>query len=360
MRKSIGHCLLIAAVAMAFSSVGTGCKTGGWSMPGASWVSWGKKKPPTSSIAGTREATQPPSITIPPYPPSGPSPESGTALATYPSTGSSGANMGSTASSIAGGAINTTQPSTESAGFAVGPYSTSTPDPTGQPTQQGFYQNSTSPETATADARNGYGPTFQPNYGTTQPNSTYSAPSGYGAETMSPTGYGAPTNPYSAPNGYAGNPTPPSNYSGVPGGMADAAYPANPGNPTTGDYSAPAATGVYPTAQYPGAYPATNDPYGPNTTAATTPYGPANGGAPQPVAPTGYGPETPVYSASSQNSAYGTPAGSDASTQNADGSNNAYRPGSTGRNANLLSPSGSTRMATPTGGTTYPNTYYNR
>ena len=36
-------------------------------MPGSSWVSWGKKKPPTSSIAGTRETPQPPSVSYPPF-----------------------------------------------------------------------------------------------------------------------------------------------------------------------------------------------------------------------------------------------------------------------------------------------------
>ena len=55
MRRSIWHCTLVVIAAVSMTSISTGCRSGGWSMPGSSWVSWGKKKPPTSSIAGTRE-----------------------------------------------------------------------------------------------------------------------------------------------------------------------------------------------------------------------------------------------------------------------------------------------------------------
>lgn len=361
MRKSIGHYLLIAAVAIAFSSVGSGCKSGGWSMPGASWASWGKKKPPTSSIAGTREPTQPPSITVPPYPPEDASSESSTALASYPSTGTGGSKTGSMAPTAGDTANTGTQPT----GYAVGPYPTSsTPTSAAQQTQQGFYQNNTAPETATADARSGYGAPFQPSYGAEQPNSTYAAPAGYGA-TAPPTGYGATTTPYSTPNNFAGDPAPPANYSNLPPGAADATYPPNATGAATGGYPAPTA-GPYPDTQYAGPqyagpYPATNDQYGPNMTPPPTTYGPAAGGAVPPVAPGGYGAESPaVYSASSQNSAYGAPTGTGPATGSVYDANNQYRPGSTGRNANVLNPSGGTRMATPTGGTTYPNTYYNR
>lgn len=367
MHKSIGHCLLIAVVAIVFSSVGSGCKSGGWSMPGASWASWGKKKPPTSSIAGTREPTQPPSITVPPYPPDDSSSESNTALASYPSTKTGNSRTGSLTPS----ATDTTSPGTQPTGYAVGPYPTSSGSAsTAQQTQQGFYQNSTTPETATADARNSSGSTFQPSYGAEQPNSTYAAPSGYGATTP-PTSYGA-TTPYAAPSGYGATPAPTGDYAGVPSGAADTGYPMNPAGTAGGTYPAPAAgaypapaAGAYPTTDYAGTYPTTNAPYGTNsaapygTNSAPTAYGAMPSGPGQPVAPAGYGPEpAAVYSASSQNSAYGTAAGP--AQGSASDTGYQYRPGSTGRNANLLSPSGGTRMATPAGTTTYPNTYYNR
>ena len=88
MRNSLRHCALVVIAAVGVTSFSTGCRSGGWNMPGSSWVSWGKKKPPTSSIAGTREPTQPPSVGVPPYPPddSSSSSATSTAMASYPST----------------------------------------------------------------------------------------------------------------------------------------------------------------------------------------------------------------------------------------------------------------------------------
>jgi hypothetical protein len=282
---------------------------------------------------------QPPSITVPPYPPGETSPKPEAALASYPST-----DTGSTASTAASSLNNPTAPPAEPTGYAVGPYPTATADPAAQQTQQGFYSNPGPPPTATADTRSGYGSTFQPSYGAEQPNSTYSAPTGYGA--AAPTGYGAATQPYPAPIGYAG----------TPAGSADASYPVNPAGPTAGGYPAQTTPSTYPGTQYAGAYPTTGSSYGPPNSAPTDTYGLTPGYT---SGPTGYGADTPVYSASAQNSAYGTgaPTGSVAGGTDA---GNQYRPGSTARNVNLLSPSGGTRMATPAGGATTPSYPYNR
>ena len=68
MRNSKWCCTLVVMAALSVALFSTGCRSGGWGMPGSSWVSWGKKKPPTSSIAGTREVPKPPSVSVPPYP----------------------------------------------------------------------------------------------------------------------------------------------------------------------------------------------------------------------------------------------------------------------------------------------------
>lgn len=377
MRKSIGHCLLVAVAAMALSTVGTGCKTGGWSMPGASWVSWGKKKPPTSSIAGTREPTKPPSISVPPYPPGdSSSTSSAAALASYPSNTRNGA-----AASSATGLPNTSPPTASPSDIAVGPYSTSSASRSAPPADQGFYypesNKAGAPQMATADARNGYAPGYQPGYESNnsgQPNSTFSPPTGYG-NTTTPSAYGAASTPYSPPTGYAAGQTPPVDYAAPAPGTTDNSYPTTPVNPAPSGYTA---TGSYPTTPYPGNYPTTEEPGGPYTTPPTSTYGQApvgetaNSGVANPAnyGPAGYGQAgygqadngtpAPVYSASSQNSAYGAPSGTTYGSGSTYDANSGYRPGSTGRNANLLGPSGNTRMASPTGGTTYPSNYYNR
>ena len=152
-------------------------------MPGSSLVGWGKKKPSTSSIAGTRSTPQPPSVNVPPYP-------AGTS-----STGDSYANRSAPGASYgASGYSNSAAPAND---MYTGPYSMSGSNPTASSnTQNGFYSTSTpsGPSAYSADARgssaygagtssasgSSYGNASPPNYGATTPSYGASTPS-YGA-----------------------------------------------------------------------------------------------------------------------------------------------------------------------------------
>ena len=192
MRRSIWHCTLIVLTAVSLTSISTGCRSGGWGMPSPSWVSWGKKKPPTSSIAGTHEPTQPPSISVPPYPPSDSSSSSAssTAMASQPSStrGVTPSAYGSTAPA-AYTPESAGPPLAGPTGYPTGPYNTASGDAASVPAQQGFYRPSAPPDggpaASTADARGGYTPPATSPYGTETPSTGgYPSPASYGAAVL--------------------------------------------------------------------------------------------------------------------------------------------------------------------------------
>jgi hypothetical protein len=352
--------MLVFAAAVSVASVNTGCRSGGWNMPGLSGLSWSKKRPPVSSIAGTREPTQPPSISVPPYPPedSSSSSASATALASYPGASS---DIGTTA----GAGPNVTYPggpdaapaSAAGPGFATGPYSTNGSATAMNQTQQGFYRTSTpqggSPAASTADARNGY-----PSGGAYSPNA------GYGAESVpQPNGY-AGTSPYGNPGFEAAAAPTGGNYApvttpGIAPESPDFGYAASADN----SYSNAGAGDLYPSTAA-GAYPVTNA--GTSGSYPVPPGTPGSYGAtPYPIAPSSYGGAMPTYGNASPYGAYGTNAsagsayGTDTSptTSGASSYGEGYRPGSTSRNGGLLGPDQSSQGTAPSGGTTFPSTY---
>jgi hypothetical protein len=371
MRNSLRHCALVVIAAVGVASISTGCRSGGWSMPGSSWVSWGKKKPPASSIAGTREPMQPPSISVPPYPPddSSSSSATATAMASYPSTspqGTAPSGYGPMAPGSSGmdSAVPTAAGTT---GYATGPYGTGGRGSAMTQTQQGFYRTSTpdggGPVASTADARGGYSPAMTPSYSDATSNSGYPTPSTYGA-----TPYGADSPP---PGGnYAPVTTPGTNYGAPDYGTTNYGYPAPapngayPTTPPTMAYPPTAAGNGYPvTRSDPVAPPGATGGYPANATAPIT-----YGATPYPAGPSSYGDATSTYGASSQNgsygasattgSAYGTDSGYGAptgATTGTSGTSGGYRPGSTSRNNGLLGPTTGTTTSTP--GSTYPSTY---
>ena len=270
MRRSIWHCTLVVLTAVSLTSISTGCRSGGWGMPSSSWVSWGKKKPPTSSIAGTREPTQPPSISVPPYPPSDPSSSSAssTAMASYPSSsrGSAPSAYGSPAPA-ANMPDSAGQPLAGPTGYATGPYNTASGDAASTPAQQGFYRPSAplggGPAASTADARGSYTPPATAPYGAEPPANGYPSPASYGAAAYA--GNPAPTG-----GNYAPVTTPNPSYGAPEFGAADAGYPAP---DSTGGYPAAAPTTAYPSTPYSGGYPSAGSGAGPSADTAGG-YGP--------------------------------------------------------------------------------------
>jgi hypothetical protein len=363
MRKPV--CLIVIA-ALSVASSTAGCKSGaGWTMPGSSLVGWGKKKPSTSSIAGTRSTPQPPSVNVPPYP-------AGTS-----STGDSYANRSAPGASYgASGYSNSAAPAND---MYTGPYSMSGSNPTASSnTQNGFYSTSTpsGPSAYSADARgssaygagtssasgSSYGNASPPNYGTTAPSYGTTAPS-YG--TSSPS-YGTSTPSYGT--------TPNSSY-GTPASGASGYGTA----PSTPSYGTPG-TGSYPTTPSgAGAYPSTPSTSSGFSTGSTSTYGSTPGTAASYSAPpaSSYGtPSTYGATPNTSSSTYGTatygpgsvkPPVMDSSYSATGGS---FRPGSTNRNSGLISgegvqpagfgggTSGSYPATTgSTGNSSYPGTY---
>ena len=377
MRKSV--CLIVIA-ALSVASSTTGCKSGaGWTMPGSSLVGLGKKKPSTSSIAGTRSTPQPPSVNVPPYP-------AGTST-----TGDSYANRSAPGASYgASGYSSSTAPVKE---MYTGPYSTSGSNPTASNnTQNGFYSASTpsAPPAYSADARgrssygastppaNGssYGTASTPNYGAATPNYGTTTPSygsstpSYGARATTPNygtttpSYGATTPSYGAttPNYGATTPSYGNSSNGTPGSGATG-YGTTPtapsyGTPGTGSYpTAPTGAGSYPTTP-----PATSG----FPTGATS-YGSSPGATSSYSTPpsSSYGtPSTYGASPNTSSSSYGTatygsgsvkPPAMDSSYSATGGT---FRPGSTNRNSGLIGGSQDIQPAGFSGGTngSYPTT----
>ncbi len=366
MRNSNWCCTLVVMATLSVALFSTGCRSGGWGMPGSSWVSWGKKKPPTSSIAGTREVPKPPSVSVPPYPASDASSTSSIA----------GMNNGNPSSTAGRGIANPyatentatggygVQQTTGTEGYATGPYATGRGTAATASTQQGFYSPTYGatggPAASTADARAGAsypsagagygtnpspatygGPTYggTPSYGST-PAAEYGTPntanSGYDATGYGATGYGATG--YGAGQGYPAMP-PAGDYPSLPTNP----YPTTPESgaayPTTGadPYAAPvSAAGGYPNPY--NATPATGYDTGsagytaPNGYAAPTGYAAPGSYA----APTGYPAGTSGYGTaptSGAASGYGTSTSSGSSYSTGD---QGYRPGSTGRSSDAF------------------------
>ena len=334
MRTSLRHGALVVIAVVSVASFSTGCRSGGWKMPGSSWVSWGKK-PPASSIAGTHDPIQPPSIGIPPYPADDSSSSSAgsTAMASYPSTSptspldkpSAYGPSSPTPSGFDGGV----QTAAATTGYDTGPYGTGGASSVAPQTQQGFYRTSTpdngGPIASTADARGAYPPATSPSYGPAAPNTGYPAPptSGgapYGADVVPPTGNYAPVT------------TPVTGY-----GAPDAGYPA------------PVAGSGYPDTNSAPVAPLGNNSAYPASSPATY------GGVPYAAGPSGYTNTPPTYGARvvirsvwdkrHRASPYGTSANYGTATGPAAGtssSSGGYPPGSTSRNSSLLSPSSGT------------------
>ncbi len=359
MRKSVCPIVMIAALCLA--SFTSGCKSGaGWSMPGSSLVGWGKKKPSTSSIAGTRSTPQPPSINVPPYP-AGASNDSYASRA--PSNGTYGADSYGRSSAPANN-------------MYTGPYSMSGTNSTTGSTQNGFYSGATSsgPYAQTADSRSagsygGAGTT--PNYPTTadygrSPSTAYGgAPGGYATPnttTGTPSYNGATPGFGAAPSYNSSAPT----YGGSAYGgtsTGGSSYGTAPSAPT---YSPPSSS--YPTAP---TYnpPSSSYPTNPSTSSSfptTPPTGYGGGATSGYAAPSAgsYG-STPQYGAvpNTSTSPYGSttygsggtmPTANEGSYSSTGGP---YRPGSTNRNTAVLGGEQDVRPAGYSGsGGAYPTT----
>ncbi len=329
------------------ASLSAGCRSGGWNMPGSSWLSWNKKKPPVSSIAGTRDPIQPPSVSVPPYPasesPSGsPATSALASAATSTSTNNDPASAQAAGMPAGGRSDYGVQPVAGTTGYATGPYSTGNAGalPPAPETQQGFYATSpppAGPVASTADARGGYSPAMSPSWGAGPTGPTTPPPTGsanFAPVTTPDMGYG-PTGPYPSTDypAFAGNNAYPPVQ--APAGSVAPAYPA----------TSPGPSGVY------GSYP-------PPTASVPNSYV----APPVPLGPSGYNGAAPAYTASSQYGGYAgtaTPSydpGTAPTNSTSSGTTSGYRPGSTSRNSNLLGPASATSGDVPFSS----GTYYNR
>ncbi len=338
-------------------------------MPGSSWVSLGKKKPPASSIAGTHEAPEPPSITYPPYS-SGES-KTPSAVASTPN-GYPSSNATSTAATPSSYAVKQAD---NTSGYSVGPYGTGGSS-TGA-TQDNFYKPSYPPAggpvASTADARanayprstsmNGMTPPTSGFPSSTAPNSSsFGGASGYSQPAASSygtggSGYGtgATTTPRSSVTTPIYPPTSPTN--GYPAASPSSSYPTAPSS----SYATP------PSNSYP-ALPSSGYPTSSSTSpSAALPSSGASGyNAPLPsgYSTTPSGVAAPYNSPSNYGapSGYGTPSGyaglpnTGSSTAGGYSASQGFRPGSTGRGRDAFGPT-PTRTASPAGSSVYPSTY---
>ncbi len=337
MRRSTWRCWLLAFGTLTLTSLGVGCRSAGWNMPGSSWLSWNKKKPPVSSIAGTHDPIRPPSVSVPPYPASESSHGSPatTALASAATGSSAAADVGYGQGVGPGNAG--TQPAAGTADIAVGPYRTGSASaaPSAPNVNQGFYAQGLSPSDP-ASSINGAGGAFATTTG-----------SMFGAAPPSPTlpqTGGMDFAPVTTPErgAEAAGPYPSTDYPAFAGASP---YPQSslPSGPPTYPAPNPDPAGAYgsyppPTAPVPNPYaapplPAPSSFGGAAAYTASSPYGGYAGSAPPP----------PVGGATSPSLAPSAAAGE-------------YRPGSTSRNSNLLGPVPSMPGQTPGGS----GTYYNR
>ncbi len=251
MRNSIWRCMLVLVSALSVAVFSSGCRSGGWGMPGSSLVSWGKKKPPTSSIAGTHEVPKPPSVSVPPYPSGGTSPTSSVA-----STASGATAPRSTSTPYGAGAMGSggygIQQTAGAEGYATGPYNTGRATAATASTQQGFYSPTYSanggPVASTADARGSAYPAPGAPYGTSPSASNSSSPAAYG-------GLNSPAN-----SAYGTSPSAAYGASAVPSSSYGPAAPSS-GYPTTSpasDYSSTTPNSGYGTTPGAAAYPSTS------------------------------------------------------------------------------------------------------
>lgn len=342
MRKPVWRCARLVVGIVTLACLSAGCRSGGWNMPSANWLSWNKKKPPASSIAGTRDPIPPPSVSVPPYSPAGSSGSSALATTTEtPAVGSDPTSVASAASPLGGRTEASASPAADTSGYAVGPYSLGSAGSPATPadTDRGFYAPAAAaagPVASTADARSGYSPTASSPWEVSSPSAGFPAPTGGGdfAPLATPdTGYGAaasyPATGYPATMGSATAPQTPLPY----GGPAAPSYPSTSADPVGGYSSFP--TTVAPAMPAP-------------SSAPSAPLGSAAYGGVAPAYPAplpGGGPEAaagPMYDARATSGVPTVPA-----------STGGYRPGSTGRNSSLLDPPTGTSSDAPANSGSY-------
>ncbi len=280
-----------------------------------------------------------------------------------------------TANNPAGGGYGVQQ-TAGAEGYATGPYDTGRGPAGTAPTQQGFYSPTYSanggPVASTADVRAGAYPNAGSGYGAVPAANGYPSPAtyggalpgstpgyaaqpaaGYGTPNTASGGYGAagPSYPAMPPTGDYPSAAPMNSYPATPAGAA--AYP----NTNADSYSAPVTTpGGYPSSY--NSVPATG--YGPTSSDYAVPggYAPPTGYAAgaYPQGTSGYGADT----AGGLESGYGATGYGTTTTATSAGSgystgDQSYRPGSTGRNSDVLGSGGG--YATPPSDSPYQGTY---
>jgi hypothetical protein len=338
MHNSVTRFLIAFIAALSVVSATTGCRTTGWGMPRLSWPSWatwGKDKPPASSIAGTHPSPQPPSVNVPPFESNTP----GSSMSNDPSA---------IASSTQSGPYRTSEPTTGAPGssrmaatepYYTGPYATGGNASAATPgSRQGFYSTSQ----PTSSAAGGYAASSgNPAYGGrsdwsnntaagSTPNSVASQPNAYGtASASSPTtGYGsAPTTGYGAAarDAYGSSPAASPEPTGYGGAASYAESPTYGSAPSGDTYGASTGNGY-------GTYAPTTPSagYGAASTAA---YGTDNSA----VVPSSSSYESQMEGAATATADYMSSGG--------------YRPGSTSRTTNALSTNNPTEQ--PSGGNSW-------
>ncbi len=323
MQISIRRHGLVALLALSVATCSLGCKSTGWHMPSPNWMSWSKKKPTTSAIAGTRSMPQPPSISVPPYASSNPSTGTPSAYGQTAANSTLRNPSGTNASYGPNGygqnqLAGTSRPAANS-GYYTGPYNTG-----GAGTQRGFYSPTLSQPsgaaTYTADTRNGMTRGTPTTSGATaapgQPNANPYAGSA-GGSTAPPLPSASSSWPASPRTGY-GSTTPGTGYS-MPAGSSGNGAPAAQPSATVPSYPGASATPGY------GAGAGTLSPNIPSTPVRSY-------GSSLPVPATSSGAYNAVSTGWSRNSTGTTSPVSSATSSASTG----YRPGSTSRGSNLL------------------------
>ncbi len=340
MQNSIVRHTIVLIAALSVALVNTGCKSTGWNMPGSSWASWGKKKPPTSSIAGTRTTPQPPSVTVPPYPSTvAATSQNGPLNRTASNTGPRASQPATSPAAYGPTPRYPAQQTASSGGYFTGPYNTGQASTAG--TQHGFYSPTMSkpagPAAYTADSRN-----------RTTPLPAGSATPRNGSATRTTRPAGSTGYPARSPYGPPPAPSYPSSTSTTPSHSSAPGY-SSPTTPSQGTAYPPRATapGTYATPSYnryrsPASYPTTptrtqTPPASTSIRPSTSPYGAV------PVSATG-----PIRAANTGNSISRSATAGSQPKSYASPSSGGYQPGSTARASNLLP---------PTTGTTAPSNY---
>ncbi len=238
----------IAAAAIGMIAL-TGCQSSGWSVPGASMLSWNKKKPSTSTVQGNRPPNyplQPPSVNMQPYQTAGntqsQTPAYGNTPANPYASYGAAANYGTAGGANPASQYNTGQYSVNTPSYGAAPASYGAAGGTSTYGAPAGYGAATPSAAAsyTADTRSGYGAGGAgAGYGAGAGSSGYGArtgSSGYGAAAPADpmSGYGAQS-PYGGAGGVTTPPSSPyggggstSGYPGMDSGSSAPAYPSTP------------------------------------------------------------------------------------------------------------------------------------